>query len=243
MIQQSHIGSIAPVGCGLKPCVVTLLNMNTRNLPCFVCFVAFCVGPATFDTIAAGPTNSWTKPASGSWEEAAYWSQGLPSSGQGAIMFTNEGYKALAIGANTSANFSNSLTIQNVVLGAPADSSNQLLMNFSGLAVPLTVQGDFNVGAYASLVSHYAAIHAGKLLAQGPVIFSDESALTANVVSLLGGSSFTFNSGLATLGDLNLETEGQSGTALCNILGGSVQVQNIVTMGRAQSQMCGPWNA
>src|SRR5437867_13281744 len=67
----------------------------------FLFFVA--IAPAVADI------NSWTKPTSGYWEEQAYWSLGkLPESTQ-SVMFTNAGWKALAIGANTAQNFPQSM--------------------------------------------------------------------------------------------------------------------------------------
>jgi hypothetical protein len=56
--------------------------------------------------LAAAPTNSWTKPTSGNWEEP-FWSLGvLPSISQGEIEFRNPGFKALAIAPSTTAIFS-----------------------------------------------------------------------------------------------------------------------------------------
>jgi len=154
-------------------------------------------------------------------------------------MFTNAGFKALAIGSSTTASNANSLTIQNLLINAPPDSSNQLLMNFPGLGVPLNVQGDLTVGPFASLVSHYGSISAGRLLLNGPATISDQSVLSAPVISLLAGSSFTLTSGTVSAGDLNLETEGAGGTVVWSALGGSVQVQNALTMGRPALQMPG----
>src|SRR2546430_14243531 len=49
--------------------------------------------------------NSWTKPSSGYWEEQAYWSLGVLPDATQSVLFTNAGWKALAIGAQTSQNF------------------------------------------------------------------------------------------------------------------------------------------
>jgi hypothetical protein len=82
-------------------------------------------------------TNSWIKPSSGYWEEASSWSLGvLPDQSQ-LILLTNAGWKAIAIGANTAQNFPQSMQVQSLRLGGPADSYNVLLMNFSGFERPL----------------------------------------------------------------------------------------------------------
>src|SRR3954466_12083766 len=55
--------------------------------------------------LCAAPTNTWTKPTSGNWEES-YWSAGiLPSMNFGAIEFRNPGFKALAIAPSTTTNY------------------------------------------------------------------------------------------------------------------------------------------
>jgi hypothetical protein len=61
--------------------------------------------------------NSWTKPSSGNWEESV-WSLGtLPGAGQ-SIMITNEGWKAVAIGANTAQNYPQSLNVNSGLITA-----------------------------------------------------------------------------------------------------------------------------
>src|SRR5437867_12075945 len=83
---------------------------------------------------SAGLTNGWTKTTSGYWEEA-YWSLGtLPSMQDDEIRFANEGWKALAIGGNTVANYPASLRIRNLTINAPSNSANLLLLNYAGLS-------------------------------------------------------------------------------------------------------------
>src|SRR5437762_2774968 len=81
--------------------------------------------------------NAWTKPTSGYWEEQASWSLEMPPDATQSIMFTNAGWKALAIGANTAQQFPQSMQIQDLQITSPANSYNTLLMNFSGFEVPL----------------------------------------------------------------------------------------------------------
>src|SRR5688572_7597634 len=64
-------------------------------------------------------TNSWTKPGSGNWEELASWSLGVLPDATQSVMFTNAGWKALAIGANTARNFPQSMRVQSLRVDAP----------------------------------------------------------------------------------------------------------------------------
>jgi len=75
---------------------------NTLFFSLFVALVTASGSSQTF--------NNWVKPASGDWQDKAAWSLGtLPASDQ-AILFTNVGWKALAIGADTAQNFPQSMT-------------------------------------------------------------------------------------------------------------------------------------
>jgi hypothetical protein len=87
--------------------------------------------------LAVADVNSWTKPISGDWQEIDFWSLGeLPEATQD-IVFTNAGWKALAINAQTSQNFSNSMSVLSMSVNARPDSFNTLLMNFAGFQRPL----------------------------------------------------------------------------------------------------------
>jgi hypothetical protein len=87
---------------------------------------------------AMAQTNSWTGSVSGYWENLD-WSLGiLPATNQN-ILFTNAGWKALAIGPNTAQNFPQTLTVESLTISSPTNSANELLMNYSGLQVPLLI--------------------------------------------------------------------------------------------------------
>src|SRR3954468_6569539 len=121
---------------------------------------------------AANETNSWTKPTSGYWEEP-YWSTGqLPSITNGPIMFNNSGWKALAIGASTTANYADHLRIKSLIIDAPIDSHNLLLLNWAGLLVSLHPDTLF-VGTNGSLDSHFSALDAGSATLNGSATFAD----------------------------------------------------------------------
>src|SRR5437764_6936794 len=109
--------------------------------------------PGLVSIASAQQINSWTKPTSGYWEESpANWSLGvLPNSSQ-SVYITNPGWKAVAIGANTAQNFPASMQIQELRIESPPDSFNELLMNFSGFAVPLQTTSLSVVGTNSAVV-------------------------------------------------------------------------------------------
>jgi hypothetical protein len=147
--------------------------------------------------------NSWTKPTSGYWEEP-FWSCGrLPAADQGQILFTNSGWKALAIGQNTTANFSNSLVIGSLDIDAPSNSFNQLLLNYAGTNVPLDVLR-LHLGTNASLVSYYSALVATVFEINSPALFADYSRLSVGTVSVNAG--LTLSNAFASVGNLRITT-------------------------------------
>src|SRR5262249_12811679 len=83
--------------------------------------------------------NSWTKPTSGYWEEG-YWSCGHLPYPDDVVSFANNGWTALAIGASTTANSPDSLSVYSLTIAAPYGSSNTLLLNYAGTNVALLVQ-------------------------------------------------------------------------------------------------------
>jgi hypothetical protein len=120
-----------------------------------------------------GGTNSWTKPTSGNWEEP-YWSLGeLPSISQPGVAFTNSGFKALAIGYATTVNYPSSLNVRNLLVDAPEDSSNLLLLNYAGLDIPLRVTHDFKIGAHGALLSYASSLVASNLYVDGRATFAE----------------------------------------------------------------------
>src|SRR5437879_5493647 len=102
--------------------------------------------------------NSWTKPSSGYWEEQAYWSLGVLPDATQDVLFNNAGSKALAIGAQTSQNFPQSMSVQSLRVGAPVDSYNVLLMNFSGFERPLQT-GSLTVEANGAVLMQSSSLH------------------------------------------------------------------------------------
>lgn len=125
-------------------------------------WIFICCGALSFG--AAGQTNSWTSPVSGYWEDP-HWSLGiLPGTNQ-TIFFTNSGWKALAIGPNTSKNYPQTLSINSLYISSPGtDTVNTLLFNYSGLQTPLRVgtdQASFILGPNCYVLMLSSALNVG----------------------------------------------------------------------------------
>lgn len=141
---------------------------------------------------AAAVTNEWTKVTSGNWEEP-YWSLGLPSTNQQAVAISNPGWKAVAIGPNTIANYPSSLHVHNLIIDAPPDSRNQLLLNWAGLNIPLVVRSNLIIGTNGSLASHHSTMLANAVDLQGVAEYSDSSTTTLEAVTLREKGSLQIN--------------------------------------------------
>ena len=151
--------------------------------------------------------NSWTNSGSGNWE-AANWSLGvLPGGGQ-LILLTNAGWKAVAIGANTAQNYTQSLAVASITIAAPANSFNELLLNYAGLQTPLLTT-QLVIQSNAALVSLHSALQvAGSSNDQfevgGTFIHGAESQVNAyilNVGDLAQGAYFMTNGTLSVQSD------------------------------------------
>ena len=153
---------------------------------------------------AAGATNEWTKPTSGYWEES-YWSLGqMPGMDQELVAFRNPGWKALAIGASTIATNSASLSLNNLLVEAPTDSFNQLLLNWAGLSVPLFVHSNLTIGTNGSLASHYSALHAANAYIDGSASFSDYATEQFDRLWLQSGGTLNLTNGIMACSNLTL---------------------------------------
>lgn len=104
------------------------------NIICAMLFVLFFASTPVF----ADPLmNTWTNSTSGYWEDPD-WSLGtLPGPNQ-AILFTNAGWKALAIGPNTAQNYPQTMDVDSITVASPTNSINLLLLNYAGYQTPLT---------------------------------------------------------------------------------------------------------
>ncbi len=167
--------------------------MNLRLLSAIMlCGGALCHGQGCNDNI-------WTKPTSGYWEEG-YWSCGHLPAAADVISFTNAGWKALAIGPGTTANFPNSLSVSFFAIGAPEGSSNTLLLNYAGTHVALSAQSLW-LNPNASVVSYYSALNANYASLYSTALFAEGSSLQAGFLGTWSGltlsnSTMTINTGL-----------------------------------------------
>jgi hypothetical protein len=165
--------------------------------------------------LAAGAENSWIKPTSGFWEEPASWSLGVLPDATQSVMFTNAGWKALAIGANTAQNFPQSMRVQSLRVGAPVDSFNTLLMNWSGFEQPLQTTS-LTVGSNSFVVVRGSVLEVdssptdggdGNLILQGTFIQSDLSQVKARGLTVvrangLGDATYFLTNGSLTVGGI-----------------------------------------
>src|SRR5207247_1791701 len=138
----------------------------------------------------------------------------LPDATQ-SIMFTNAGWKALALGANTVQNFPQSMQIQGLAITAPVDSYNTLLMNFCGFEQPLQTTS-VAIGTNCAVV------------VQGSVLEVTNTETTGDIS--LGG---TFNQGdysfVKVHGQMTIGTF--SGTGAYYLTNGALSVNSSLSMG------------
>jgi hypothetical protein len=186
--------------------------------------------------------NAWTNPVSGYWEDLK-WSLGVqPGPGQ-TIMITNQGWKAVGIGTNTTQKFPGTLDVSSVILGGYTDSFNTLLLNYAGLEVPLTT-GSMNVGSnsavtvLASVVSVLATNSAPGDISIFSAFNQGEQAIV-NAHAIRMGDLFNPGAGPGTYN----ETNGTIHTAVIsawagstfNQFGGSNQIDGELNLGGADN--------
>ena len=156
-------------------------------------------------TRAVEQPNSWIKPTSGYWEEQSSWSLGvLPDQSQ-SVYITNAGWKAVAIGANTSQNFPQSMQIQDLHISSPADSFNVFLMNFSGFQVPLQTTS-LSVASNSSVIAQSSSLHAGNIALYGTLNQGDFSQVNVDgqlqMGTFGGGGAYYLTNGTLTATDM-----------------------------------------
>jgi uncharacterized repeat protein (TIGR03803 family) len=119
-------------------------------------------GIANAGTILTSPeTNSWSD-SSGKWENGNNWSRAAaPSITDLADVIGNAGNNTVTIDATTSSNFPNSLTISNLIVGAPGPMTNTLLLSDAGTNAPLVVSGSVSVIHHGSVILTNSALQVG----------------------------------------------------------------------------------
>jgi len=183
-----------------------------------------------FQTFAQSTANSWTKPTSGYWEEQASWSLGVLPDATQDVQFNNAGWKALAIGAQTAQNFPQSMQVKSLSVGAPVDSYNTLLMNFSGFERPLQTTSLLVYSNSSVVVLSSALEVSGNAFLRGTFIQSDYSYVQVNgelSVGRFGGGAYFFTNGTLVAGGLDVGSGLGSGSGNFVQYGGSNNVGGV----------------
>src|ERR1039458_4062085 len=125
--------------------------------------------------------NSWTAP-SGKWETGSNWSLGVPpTTTQSTVLITNDTTKTVTVDATTSGSFPDTLTINDLTVSAPLDSTNILFLTDAGTNTPLQIQDQLLIGDGGYLLITNSAINvANGLSVNGAVTLLDGSLTVAN---------------------------------------------------------------
>src|SRR5882724_8451751 len=153
-------------------------------------------GLLTDATCSGAQTNSWTSSTSGHWEDSS-WSLGvLPGAGQ-TILVANHGWKAVAIGANTTANFPQTMSIDALTIISPGtDTVNTVLLNYAGLQKPLAIANDLYVSNNTSMVILQSAVQASSGIFVGGTVTHDVSSqVSAPSLWVMSGGAYNFTNG------------------------------------------------
>src|SRR4051812_38309185 len=152
----------------------------------------------SFPVFADPIINAWISPTSGNWEDSQNWSLGSPPASGQTIMLTNQGWKAIAIGPNTPANFPTTLDVSSVILGGYTDSFNLLLLNYAGFETPL-VTGSMNVGTNSGITALSSVLN----------VFTNSGSGDLSIFSAFNqGEQAIVNAHTITLGDVTNATAG-----------------------------------
>lgn len=171
--------------------------------------------------------NSWSKPASGNWDEPTNWSAGiLPNSSQ-SVLITNSVWKAVAINPSTPINFPDSMTVSNLTIGGSSNTENVLLLNFAGTAVPLTVLNGLtleNDGRIEDFDSGLV-VQGGTVMVTNSQIIQDGGFIqVTNAQMYLNDSVYNLTNGDFEAGSVGL---GYPVSAHFNQYGGTVTITNL----------------
>jgi T5SS/PEP-CTERM-associated repeat protein len=155
-------------------------------------------------------TNSWIG-GNGKWETATNWSAAQPPSlTDGADFIANAGNKTVTIDATTSGGFPNSLTISNLTVAAPLNSTNTLLLSNAGTNTPLAVRNTFSIGSRGSVFITNSALKVagptgGSVTVDGQLTLVDDGTILVSsnllvgpvnplgTVNILGGALYVTN--------------------------------------------------
>jgi T5SS/PEP-CTERM-associated repeat protein len=147
-------GFVSATGGGIFEVYGLFYNLGTTS---------FSGGSAIFHgpvLSAQGTTNSWITTSSGSWEQAADWSLGLPSTTNAAVLITNTVSKTITVSSNTFAAAPGSVTNFGVQFSGPSGSTNTLLVENTPVGNPF-VMVDLTVSTNAVAIITNATMQVG----------------------------------------------------------------------------------
>ncbi len=135
--------------------------------------------------------NSWISATRGFWDDYTKWSLDVAPStnAQSFILITNAASKTVSIDEVTSGDFPETMTISNLSVWAPADSTNTLLISDIGTNLPLTVLDSLSISNGGLLVISNSAVNVSGptnsfISVGGGVVLANGSLLVSNVAAL-----------------------------------------------------------
>ncbi|MGN6553821.1 MAG: hypothetical protein ACTHLW_08880 [Verrucomicrobiota bacterium] len=173
--------------------------------------------------------NIWTNPVSAPWESPSWSLRILPASNQ-TVTLTNAGYKAVGINSTTFANFPASLTVSNLVVAAPTNGLNTLLLNYTGLGTPFRILNSCSIGTNGIINNLYSnfevdGVAGGSLLIDGGTFMQVGGFADVKAPVTVRSGSFNSTNANMTLGEVTLGAANSAGNF--NQDGGSPLVQKL----------------
>ena len=156
-----------------------------------------------FTSFVSAQTNSWTNSTSGNWQDASSWSLGTPPGAGQTVLVANHGWKAVAIGNNTTANFPQTMSIGSLTVISPGtDTVNTVLLNFAGLQTPLAIAQNLYISNDTRMVILQSAVELtnGTFEIDGGTVTEDASSqLFAKNLQLTNGGIYNLTNSTITL--------------------------------------------
>ena len=154
---------------------------------------------------SSAQTNSWIASGSGNWQDSS-WSLGLLPGANQDIAITNAGWKAIAIGPNTAANFLPTLTVDSITISSPTNTVNSLLLNFVGVGSPLIANSvTLNENSVITLNSSSLQVRSNMSVG-GTFNQNDFSGVSASRMQIgdVGDGLYTLSNGTLTVTNLEV---------------------------------------
>jgi T5SS/PEP-CTERM-associated repeat protein len=182
----------------------------------------------TFATKAsAATTNNWTNSVSGLWQTGSNWSSNQPPNSTFTyILITNSSTKTVTIDASTP---STNLTIQRLIVSAPAGSTNTLALVNVTTNLPLQLSSTLTVDSGCVLsLTNSALISAGVIVDHGGALNITNSLLSESgftTFDIVNGSAWLEN-GLLDCSAIQAvrlgRTNASSGAGILTVNGGTL---------------------